>query len=1639
MSVTQVLESIREHATSEHDKGERFERLVQGALKTDRTYQDRFADVWMWMDWPDRDGESDTGIDLVARNTDGGFTAIQCKFYAADHTLTKGDIDSFFTASGRDPFTDRIIVATTDLWSRHAEQALVGQQIPVMRIGIDDLDAMTVDWSQYDAKHLGAPVQTERKELWPHQVTAHEKVRAGFGESDRGKLIMACGTGKTLTALRIAEEQAGPGKAVLFLTPSIALVSQSLKEWTAESNVPIRPFAVCSDASTGKPIEGENATQFDLPIPPTTSVEALAGAGLSDLPADAMTVVFSTYQSIQVVADVQAATGLVFDLIVCDEAHRTTGMSSADEEDSAFVKVHDNATVPAHRRLYMTATPRIYKPAAKVDAAENDLLLASMDDLETYGPEFHRLGFGEAVERGLLADYKVLILTVEETAISRSFQSLLSSNGELKLPDVAKFIGCLTGLAKLPSASGSGGFTGDEPPMQRAVAFWSGIKESERFAAQFDVVADHYNRQRIANRDPGDPEFRAVSVPTRHVDGTHNIRSRRTDIRWLKETPPEDECRVLTNAKCLTEGVDVPALDAVMFLKPRRSKIDIVQAVGRVMRKPPGKEMGYIILPIAIPEGQDPATALSKNKDYDVVWDVLQALRSHDERFNAYINRIALLSDEPGDDPDGPIEVIDGNPPAAEDDSAESTTDDTDTGVQHALFTFEEWSGAIYTKIVKKVGSRTYWEDWAQEVADIAARHTIRINAILENSSQVTAEFDSFLAGLRANLNDSITADDATSMLSQHLITRPIFEVLFGTDSFVANNPVSQAMQGMVDILDQHSLETETESLDKFYDSVRRRVEGIPQHDAAARQRIIKDLYGHFFAIAFPKVAESLGIVYTPIEVVDFILRATEAALNEHFNGASLSDPGVHVLDPFTGTGTFITRLIQSGLIRPHDLARKYTDEIHANEILLLAYYIAAINIEMTYRQEIEEHALSVQAEAFPGIVLADTFQLGEGGDGTGALDVFPVNNDRASRQQELDIRVIVGNPPYSAGQGSANDDNANLSYASLDGSISTTYATLSTAKNKNSLYDSYIRAIRWASNRVIDSEHGGIVAFVTNGGYIDSNTADGLRLTLADEFHHLYIYNLRGNQRTAGEQSRKEGGKIFGSGSRATVAIMLLIKEPGAVNESGVSIHYRDIGDYLSREQKLSILDDGLRSSDGGVLALSAMEWQDIKPNKHGDWINQRSDDYEAHTLAFSSSEPSIFNLRSNGLQSNRDAWNYNTSRPALEANAARMIQTYNNEVSTFSDAHPPDGRSRRERTELARGFVDKDPTGFKWTDEDYRRVASGEHRSLDDVRIVTAMYRPFHRRFANVGNKLNKRVSQLPFIFPNGDSDNLAIGLFAPGCPAPFTCFMVGEYADLVMCGAGNPMQYLPRYVYDPFSEDIGYASQPSLLGHDIVGGGRRHNVAGHALDEYRVLDEGIGKDDVFFYVYGILHSSDYRAAFTADLKKSLPRIPKVSAAEDFWGFSEAGRSLAALHTGYETVDRWHELVIDHTESFDTVPTDTLRVEKMRYPKVPNVSEPDSKKVDDKTRIIYNEYITVSGIPVRAHDYRLGSRSAVDWILESYRVKTDKASGIVNDPNDWATEHDDPTYIIDLIGRVVTVSMKTLDIVENLPVLDL
>jgi predicted helicase len=597
----------------------------------------------------------------------------------------------------------------------------------------------------------------------------------------------------------------------------------------------------------------------------------------------------------------------------CDEAHRTTGVTLAGEDESNFVRVHDGDYLKAGRRLYMTATPRIFADTVKDKADEHSAELVSMDDELAYGPEFHRLSFGDAVERGLLTDYKVLVLTIDRSVIApRLAQELAGVSGELMLDDASKILGCWNGLAKRAGTAPDGsGFAPGELPMRRAVAFARDIKTSKQVAEMFPNVVEAYQDLLNEHENDGqqvDTTNRGLTCAVHHVDGTFNALQRNEQLAWLKGVVAEDECRILTNARCLSEGVDVPALDAVLFLNPRNSVVDVVQSVGRVMRRAPDKDYGYVILPVAVPEGVEPSEALGDNKRFKVVWQVLNALRSHDERFDAMVNSIGLNTSAKKTG-EGSDKLLGGHiGPTADDSGLDSNGSDSDTktATQMAMFSLSQWQEAIYARIVDKVGTKAYWEQWAADVADIAGTLVTRITALLDSAHATTARaFEKFVTGLRDNLNGSISQDDAISMLAQHLITKPVFDALFSGHDFASQNPISRTMQTMVDTLGGSGLEAETARLEGFYASVRRRASEVTS--AQGKQQVIAELYEKFFRIGFKKQADALGIVYTPVELVDFILRAADTVSRKHFD-RGLSDDGVHILDGFVMRNFSVSR-----------------------------------------------------------------------------------------------------------------------------------------------------------------------------------------------------------------------------------------------------------------------------------------------------------------------------------------------------------------------------------------------------------------------------------------------------------------------------------------------------------------------------------------------------------------------------------------------------------------------------------------------------------------------------------------------------------------------------------------------------------
>ena len=1399
----------------------------------------------------------------------------------------------------------------------------------------------------------------------------------------------------------------------------------------------MRSFAVCSDTKVGK--GAEDIAPYDLEVPVSTNGKRLAEVFNTGKHSAGLHVVFSTYQSLPTVHDAQHNGLDDFDLVICDEAHRTTGVTLAGEDASNFVRIHDADYLKADKRLYMTATPKLFDDDVKDKAADHSAELASMDDEGTYGPEFYRLGFGEAVERGLLTDYKVLVMTVDEDVAA---EALANAPGQLvNLTTASAIIGAWNALAKRSGKlqGTKDGFEVNAKPMQRTVAFAKDIKHSKQIADSFPalVAAHQESLHEHAALEDISLHNTDVAVAAQHVDGTMNAMQRSSRINWLEADIAPTESRVLTNARCLSEGVDVPGLNSVIFFQPRNSMVDVVQSVGRVMRKAEGKDYGYIILPVAVPPGVSPSQALNDNTRFKVVWQILNALRAHDDRFNAKINSIALNEGNPDELPVVVDPVV--NPIKPSDDPAPSPTDnptDEDTAKQIALFSLERWQEAIYTKLVDKVGSRTYWEDWADDVAKIAENQVTRITKLVDGADKhLRKEFDDFVDGLRNNLNDGIGEADAISMLSQHLITAPVFNALFDNHDFIENNPVAQVMQRMTDALQDAHLDSETESLEKFYESVRVRASEVTS--ASGKQQVIKELYERFFRKAFKKQAEALGIVYTPVEIVDFILRAADEVSRQHF-GKGLSDEGVSILDPFAGTSTFMVRLLQWGLIKPEDLARKYAKELFATEIMLLAYYVSAVNIETTYNAVCEEAAQRNGEDApayvpFTNIALADTFQIHEDGD-IPDLNIFRENNATIERQKNAPINVVIGNPPYSAGQKSANDLNANQKYPSLDKRIADTYASKSTATNKNSLYDSYLRAFRWATDRIGGQ---GVVAFVSNGGWIDGNTGDGVRLSMAEDFTDLYVFNLRGNARTAGEQRRKEAGNVFRDGGRTTIAVMIGIKDP---TKSGFQLHYQDIGDYLTADEKLGIIDDS---------SIETIDWQSIEPNKEGDWLNQRSEEFETWPVIGEKKGNStkFFTTFSAGLKTGRDSWAYAQTEKQLTEQLGLLTDTYTEAIEELQHWLENKGVTTPKEADVTDFLKDNpkfaDTKNISWNRTLKNYAAKNTEIVVSPSRFYLSLYRPFTKQHVYFEQKLNDMTYQLPSIFPTPAHSSLGLLISAPAASAPFTCTATDRIPDLVaVAGAGNPGQFFPRFIWSSVdAEDGGLfgggnvvkqgeASVYGQVGEVVDGYVRVDNITDEIKQIYRdALGGDVSGDDIFHFVYGKLHDPGYRTQYAADLKKMLPHIETPSSRAEFDKFAAAGKELMVLHVDYESVESWP---LDIQVKGDESNRETWRVQKMKWARR---KDPDTgKNVTDVTKLIYNKQVTISGIPAEADGYMLGSRSAVAWLIDRYQVKKDKASGIVNDPNDWADEVGNPRYIVDLIGKVTRVAMETVRIVDGL-----
>ena len=864
---------------------------------------------------------------------------------------------------------------------------------------------------------------------------------------------------------------------------------------------------------------------------------------------------------------------------------------------------------------------------------------------------------------------------------------------------------------------------------------------------------------------------------------------------------------------------------------------------------------------------------------------------------------------------------------------------------------------------------QTAVSDFREHVPELANRLKELIDQRHETDPSFKEAFSDFYDTCRTAINPELSEDAVEEMLIQHILTERIFRTVFERSDFTRRNIIAGEIENVSDALMRHAVSRDAflAPLDRFYVAIEQAATLC--RDFTQKQHFLNTFYEKFFQGFSEDVADTHGIVYTPQPIVDFMVKSVERILKTEFD-RSLSDTGVHIIDPFVGTGNFIVRLMQD--IRGTALEAKYRHELHCNEVMLLPYYIASLNIEQEFFQRTGTYL------PFEGIALADTFELLEKEQG----ELFTRENTaRVVRQKAADMFVVIGNPPYNTQQVNESDNNKNRKYEAMDERVAETYVKDSEATLRNKLYDPYVKAIRWASDRIGDE---GVVAFVTNNGFLDGMAFDGMRKHLAQDFDAVYILDLGGNVR---ENPKLSGTTHNVFGIQVGVSINLLIKRsPVEGNPKPTQIFYARADEFWRKEEKYYYLDSNQHYQN--------IEWQQLTPDSRYTWLTEGLHAEFETFIPIGSKEAknakggeTLFNLYSLGVATNRDALAYAFDLELLQKQVDAFIEIYNTTV---------DKKKRHNRATPVEDFIDTTDPRIKWTHRVKQSLEKLEPSTYEGENFRTSLYRPFCQKYLYFDHFWNERRYQQHRIFPTPEteSENRVICVPSKGGRADFWCYLTNVIPNLTITSIDGS-QCFPFYTYD---ED---------------GTNRQENITDWALTEYRTHynDDTITKWNIFHYTYALLHHPAYREKYEMNLKRDLPHIPF---AEDFWGGVNAGAQLADLHVNYESVPTYNGL--EHIETPGM--TVDWRVEKMKLSK-------------DKTQLKYNDFLTIDGIPAEVYDYKLGNRSALEWVVDQYRVKVDRRSGIVSDPN----RASEPQSIVNLIARVITVSLKTVEIVQNLP----
>ncbi|WQZ05809.1 restriction endonuclease [Helicobacter pylori] len=1140
----------------------------------------------------------------------------------------------------------------------------------------------------------------------------------------------------------------------------------------------------------------------------------------------------------------------------------------------------------------------------------------------------YTLNFSKAIALDLLTDYKVIILAVRSENLSGVTNSVNKKISQLKAKGtkldkklinnefVCKIVGTHKGLAKQDlivlddenKEDHNLQHQYDTAPSQRAINFCKSINTSKNIKDSFETIMECYDEELKKK------SFKNLKISIDHIDGTMNCKDRLEKLEELNQFEP-NTCKVLSNARCLSEGVDVPALDSIVFFDGKSAMVDIIQAVGRVMRKAKRKKRGYIILPIALEESEiknlDEAV---NNTNFKNIWKVIKALRSHDPSLvdeATFKEKIKIFGSNDESNPDDEEEL--------EKDKTQHQNDPKEA--QKTLFDailLQDLADAVYNVMPTKLGDRNYWENFTKKTGNIARTLNNRLKMIFDKNPEF---FHGFLTSLRDNIHQNIKEEEALDMITSHIITKPIFDALFGDN---IKNPIAKALDKMVQKLSTLGLEGETKDLKNLYESVK--TEATHAKSQKSQQELIKNLYNTFFKEAFKKQSEKLGIVYTPIEVVDFILRATNGILKKHFN-TDFNNQSITIFDPFTGTGSFIARLLskENALISDEALKEKFQKNLFAFDIVLLSYYIALINI--TQAAQNRDSSL----ENFKNIALTDSLDYLEEKTNKGALPLYEdlkENKDIKDTLAGQNIRVIIGNPPYSAGAKSENDNNQNFSHPKLQKWVYDTYGKNSTSRSVGkTTRDVLIQSIRMASDVIKDR---GVIGFVVNGSFIDSKSADGFRKSVAKEFSHLYVLNLRGNARTSGEKRKKEGDGIFDSGSRATIAVIFFVKDKSVPDNT---IFYYEVEDCLKREAKLNLL--------AGFENLESVPFSEITPNDKGDWINQRNDDFEKLIPLKRDKKlqnNSVFDINSNGVSSGRDPWVYNFSPNILTQSVQTCIDTYNADLKRFNARFREAFKQRTKGVKSDKLYkhlndqeITTDKTKIAWVQNLKTQLIKG--KKLDDFsqeKISVSLYRPFNKQYFYYERELAWSFYSMKKIFPDKDAHNVVINTSSMAS-RNFSCLIANEITDAQTMA--NTQAY-PLYYYDDL-------------------GNRYNAISGYALNLFRKHygNNSITEEEIFYYIYAIFHHKGYLEKYKNSLAKEAPR---VALSEDFKELSMLGKELGELHLNYESGEM-HESV-KYTTLMNAEVEGYYDVDKM------------TKKGDS---ILYNHHITITKIPEKAFKY--------------------------------------------------------------------